>query len=138
MSKCKVSNSLALACFCERPMHPYEIASTLRERNKDESIKLNDGSHYAVVEALKKHELIAAHVTEREGNRPQRTVYRITDAGRLELIDRLSEFLSRPAREYTHFEAALSPLRSCLRKRQWPCSSSAAGHWKCGQPRLSR
>jgi DNA-binding PadR family transcriptional regulator len=113
VSKRKVSNPLALAvlaCLYERPMHPYEMASTMRERHKDESIKLNYGSLYAVVESLKKHELIAEHETEREGHRPERTVYRITDAGRLELIDWLSELLSRPAKEYTRFEAGLSLL----------------------------
>jgi DNA-binding PadR family transcriptional regulator len=89
-------------------MHPYEIASTLRERHKDESIKLNYGSLYSVVESLKTHALISDHETERQGNRPERTVYQITDAGRLELIDWLSELLCRPVKEFTQFEAGLS------------------------------
>ena len=111
MSRRKVSNPLALAalaCLYERPMHPYEIASTLRERHKDESIKLNYGSLYSVVEALKAHALITEQQTARQGNRPERTVYEITDAGRLELIDWLSELLCRPMKEYTRFEAGLS------------------------------
>lgn len=111
MSRRKVSNPLALAvlaCLYERPMHPYEIASTLRERHKDESIKLNYGSLYSVVESLKGHGLIADHETERQGNRPERTVYQITDAGQLELIDWLSELLCRPVKEFTQFEAGLS------------------------------
>ena len=33
-------------------MHPYEISTTLRTRGKEESIKLNYGSLYAVVESL--------------------------------------------------------------------------------------
>ncbi len=52
--KRKVSNPLALAvlaCLFERPMHPYEMASTMRERHKDESIKLNYGSLYTVTES---------------------------------------------------------------------------------------
>ena len=52
------SNPLALAvlaCLIERPMHPYEMASTMRERHKDESIKLNYGSLYTVTEALQRH-----------------------------------------------------------------------------------
>ncbi len=113
MTRRKVSNPLALAvlaCLYEKPMHPYEIASTLRERHKDESIKLNYGSLYAVVESLKTHQLIIEQETEREGNRPERTVYRLTDAGRLELIDWLSELLCRPSKEYTRFEAGLSLL----------------------------
>ncbi len=110
MTRRTVSNPLALAvlaCLSERPMHPYEMASTLRARHKDESIKLNYGSLYAVVESLQEHALIAAQSTARDGNRPERTVYAITDAGRLELTDWLSELLSRPAKEYTHFEAGL-------------------------------
>lgn len=109
--KRRVSNPLALAvlaCLFERPMHPYEMAATLRERHKDESIKLNYGSLYSVVESLKSHELIVELETAREGKRPERTVYRLTGAGRLELVDWLSELLCRPAREYTRFEAGLS------------------------------
>jgi DNA-binding PadR family transcriptional regulator len=89
-------------------MHPYEIATTLRERRKDQSIKLNFGALYTVVEALKLHGLISARESEREGRRPERTVYRLTKAGRIELIDWLSELISRPVKEYTQFEAGLS------------------------------
>ncbi len=110
-TKRKVSNPLALAvlaCLFERPMHPYEIATTLRERGKDQSIKLNYGSLYTVVEALQQHGLIVAQETEREGRRPERTVYRLTDPGSMELIDWVSELLSVPMKEFTNFEAGLS------------------------------
>jgi DNA-binding PadR family transcriptional regulator len=89
-------------------MHPYEMATTMRERGKDQSIKLNYGALYTVVEALKHHGLIVAQETERSGRRPERTVYRLTDAGRMELIDWLSELISTPVKEYTWFEAGLS------------------------------
>jgi DNA-binding PadR family transcriptional regulator len=89
-------------------MHPYEMATTMRERGKDSSIKLNYGALYTVVEALQKHGLIVAQETERAGRRPERTVYRLTDAGRMELIDWISELLSRPVKEYTQFEAGIS------------------------------
>jgi DNA-binding PadR family transcriptional regulator len=110
-TKRKVNSLLALAvlaCLTEHPMHPYEIATILRERGKDQSIKLNYGALYSVVEALQQHGLILAQETEREGRRPERTVYRLTDAGRMELIDWISELLSRPVKEYTRFEAGLS------------------------------
>jgi DNA-binding PadR family transcriptional regulator len=113
MARRRVSNALALAvlaCLYEKPMHPYEIANTLRQRHKDESIKLNYGSLYSVVQSLKSHALIVDQQTAREGNRPERTVYEITDAGRLELIDWLSELLSLPVKEFTQFEAGLSLL----------------------------
>jgi len=111
MTRRKVSNPLALAvlaCLFERPMHPYEMATTMRERGKDQSIKLNYGALYTVVEALQQHGLIIAQETERAGRRPERTVYRLTDAGRMELIDWVSELISTPIKEYTRFEAGLS------------------------------
>jgi DNA-binding PadR family transcriptional regulator len=105
------SNPLALAimgCLMERPMHPYEISQTLRYRGKEQSIKLNYGSLYSVVESLRKRGLIEAQETVREGRRPERTVYAITDSGTAEFEDWLSELISTPTREYTSLEAGLS------------------------------
>jgi DNA-binding PadR family transcriptional regulator len=106
-------NPLALAvlsCLYERPMHPYEVAQTLRSRAKHESIRLNYGSLYSVVDSLERRGLIAARETVREGRRPERTIYEITDSGSRELIDWLSELVATPAKEYLQFEAALSFL----------------------------
>ncbi|MGO9505350.1 MAG: PadR family transcriptional regulator [Streptosporangiaceae bacterium] len=111
MTRRRVSNPLALAvlsCLTERPMHPYEISATLRSRGKELSIKLNYGSLYAVVESLQKHGLIRALETTREGRRPERTVYEITEAGVTECEDWLAELLSTPVREFTSLEAGLS------------------------------
>jgi DNA-binding PadR family transcriptional regulator len=111
MGKRSRSNPLALAvleCLFERPMHPYAISQTLRTRGKHESIKLNYGSLYTVVEGLAKRGLIEAQETAREGRRPERTVYALTEAGRVEFTDWLSELVSTPTKEYTQFEAALS------------------------------
>jgi DNA-binding PadR family transcriptional regulator len=106
-----VSNPLALAvlsCLHERPMHPYEISTTLRTRGKEQSIKLNYGSLYSVVESLQKHGLITSRETTREGRRPERTVYEITPAGVEEFEDWLSELLATPVRDYHSLEAGLS------------------------------
>lgn len=111
MTRRRVSNPLALAvlsCLSERPMHPYEISSTLRSRGKEQSIKLNYGSLYSVVESLQKHGLIQTRETTREGRRPERTVYEITEAGVTEFEDWLAELLATPVREFTSLEAGLS------------------------------
>src|SRR5205823_5342846 len=105
------ANPLALAvlsCLTERPMHPYEIAATLRQRGKDASIKINYGSLYTVVESLLRRGLIEERETVREGRRPERTVYGITPAGQAEHDDWLGEMISRPEAGFTQFEAALS------------------------------
>ena len=107
------ANPLALAvliCLGERPMHPYEVATTLRQRNKHESVRLNYGSLYAVVEALERRGLIVPQETERSGRLPERTVYGLTDAGRVEIRDWLTDLISTPVNDYPSFEAALSFL----------------------------
>lgn len=111
MARRRVSNPLALAVLAllqERPMHPYEISRTLRERYKEFSIRLNYGSLYSVVEKLARRGLIEARETVREGRRPERTIYASTAAGRAEFEDWLSELLSTPQKEYPRFEAGLS------------------------------
>jgi DNA-binding PadR family transcriptional regulator len=111
VSRRRVGNPLALAvlsCLAERPMHPYEISTTLRTRGKEQSIKLNYGSLYAVVESLQKHDLIRTVETTREGRRPERTIYEITEAGVTEFEDWLAELLSSPVRDFTSLEAGLS------------------------------
>jgi DNA-binding PadR family transcriptional regulator len=107
------SNPLALAvlvCLAERDMHPYEVATTLRQRNKHESVRLNYGSLYAVVDSLEKRGLIEAVQTRREGRLPERTVYTLTSAGRIEVHDWLTELISTPVKDYPAFQAALSFL----------------------------
>jgi len=109
----KVSNPLALAVLAalrESPMHPYEMATTMRSQGKERSIKLNFGSLYTVVDNLAKHGFIEAVEASREGRRPERTTYRLTDAGRAELEDWLAELIGTPVKEYPQFEAALSEM----------------------------
>jgi DNA-binding PadR family transcriptional regulator len=109
----RVANPLALAILAvlrERPMHPYEMAATMRAEGKEHSIKLNYGSLYTVVGNLARHGLIEAVEAGREGRRPERTVYRLTEAGAAELDDWLTELIATPVKEYPRFEAALAEL----------------------------
>lgn len=113
MARSSRSNPLALAvliCLGERPMHPYEAATVLRQRYKHESVRLNYGSLYAVVDSLERRGLIEAQETERAGRLPERTIYRLTERGRAEIQEWLSELLSVPTKEYPAFVAALSFL----------------------------
>jgi DNA-binding PadR family transcriptional regulator len=107
----KVGNLLALAVLSyltRQPMHPYELGRTLREHDDARSIKFNHGSLYMVVQQLARAGFIVAQETTREGQRPERTVYALTDAGRNELRDWLRELVEVPQHEYPHFVAALS------------------------------
>jgi DNA-binding PadR family transcriptional regulator len=107
------SNPLALAVLAllfERPMHPYEMGVILKQRHKEESIKLRYGSLYTVIELLLRRAFIVARETARDGRRPERTVYEITPAGRDELRAWMTDLIAEPVKEYSQFEAALCLL----------------------------
>jgi DNA-binding PadR family transcriptional regulator len=109
--KRKVGNLLALAVMSyltQRPMHPYELGRMLREHGDARSIRFNHGSLYMVVGQLEKAGFVVAQKKTREGQRPERTVYALTDAGRDELHDWLRALVEEPEHEYPHFVAALS------------------------------
>jgi DNA-binding PadR family transcriptional regulator len=109
----KVSNLLALAVLgtvVQRPMHPYEIASLLRTRGKEDDMEIKWGSLYTVVRNLAKHGFIEVVDSRREGARPERTIYRITAAGHAELRDWTRELVATRHPEHPHFKAGLSVL----------------------------
>jgi len=109
--KRKVENLMALAVLAtvvQRPMHRYEIASLIRARGKDRDMDVKWGSLYTVVQNLAKHGFLEVVGTSRQGARPERTVYRITEAGRQEMLDWTRELLSTPEPEHPRFAAGLS------------------------------
>ena len=91
----------------ERAMHPYELAATMRERHHDEFIRLNFGTLYHTVEVLERSGLIVSVEREKEGRRPERTIYELTESGRELLVKVVGEILAQPTREYTNFAAGL-------------------------------
>lgn len=111
MRRRKVNNLLGLvvlAGLLPKPLHPYELARTLREWNKDSDIGFRWGSFYTVIANLAKHGFIEPLGSERVGARPERTVYRLTPTGRDELLDWVGELLSEPGGERPRFVAGLS------------------------------
>jgi DNA-binding PadR family transcriptional regulator len=109
----KSTHPLALAVLVllfEKPMHPYEMAATLKQRGKEQSIKLRYGSLYTVIGQLERQTFIEPTGTERAGARPERTTYRLTNTGEAEMNAWLRSLVSEPVKEYPQFEAALSLL----------------------------
>ncbi|GAA0574255.1 PadR family transcriptional regulator [Paractinoplanes ferrugineus] len=109
----KVGNPLALgvlSALAFRQMHPYEIASALKGWGKDRDLKIKWGSLYTVVGNLAKHDLIAEVESVRAGRRPERTIYRLTAAGRAELLDWTRELLSTAEPEAPLFRGGLSVM----------------------------
>jgi DNA-binding PadR family transcriptional regulator len=109
--KRKVANPLALAVLSylsREPMHPYELVRTLRRNGDERSVKFNPGSLYMVIRQLAKAGFIVESETTRDGNRPERTVYALSAAGREEWRDWLRELVEEPHYEYPQFVLALS------------------------------
>ena len=114
-AKRKVGNLLALAVLSyltHQPMHPYELGRMLRHNGDERSIKFNHGSLYAVVSQLARAGFIVEVATSREGRRPERTVYGLTDLGRREQHTWLRELVEQPQHEYPQLVAALSLIGS--------------------------
>jgi DNA-binding PadR family transcriptional regulator len=111
--KRKVANLMALAVLAtvvQRPMHRYEMASVMRARGKDRDMDIKWGSLYTVVQNLERNGYLETIGVTRQGARPERTVYQITNAGRDELVAWTRELIAEPEAEHTRFIAGLSVL----------------------------
>jgi len=98
----------ALSLLVEEPMHPYEMYQLLMARHEDRLVKVRPGTLYHAVGRLEERGLVETAGTDREGNRPERTTYRITPAGREALTARLQDMLAEPVNEYPSFPLAVA------------------------------
>lgn len=93
---------MVLALLREDDMHPYEMIRLMRHRNDDRIVPVTNGTMYHTVARLQKCGLLAEVGVDRDGNRPERTTYTLTDSGHgavqewvrreLPLLDRPVEF----------------------------------------------
>ncbi len=102
---------LVLALLHEQPMHPYQVHQNLVDRGDTRLVRVNAGAVYHGIERLEKEGLVEAVGTERSGNRPERTTYRITEAGRTAFATRLTSFLGDDHRP-TRCSRSASPRRT--------------------------
>jgi len=100
----------------EEPMHPYEMKQKMHERVYERAIPVKAASIYDTVERLAAAGLIEPVETSREGRRPERTIYRLTQVGADELNAWLRQLLEEPSREYPRFAAALMFMGALGRK----------------------
>ena len=114
MKKPVKHSAIALAILTmlyEEPMHPYRMQLLIKERGKDEVINVTQrASLYQTINRLEREKLIQPQSVSRDENRPERTVYELTDQGRKTMIDWMHKVLSTPSPEFPEFPAALSVL----------------------------
>ncbi len=97
----------ALALLAEKPMHPYEMYQTLNQSFQGCSLNVKPGSLYHTVARLVRCDYVRAVCTDREGKRPERTTYEITESGRAGLSAQVSSMLAEPVDEYPQFFIAI-------------------------------
>src|SRR6516164_425508 len=92
-----------------RPLHPYGIQRLLKQWGKDQVVNVSQRtSLYRTIDRLQAAGLVSVAETERDQQYPERTVYKITDAGRTVTREWLEEMLAVPKQEFPEFPAALS------------------------------
>ncbi len=99
---------MVLVLLAEAPMHPYEMQRLMQWRGKDQVVRVQRGSLYPAVERLARAGLIEPLETAREGRRPERTVYQLTEAGRDTAEAWLATMVRTVRNEFPEFPAALS------------------------------
>jgi len=100
-----------LSMLVEAPMHAYRMQQLIKERRKDDVVNVTQrNSVYQTIERLLREGLVEVAGTDRDAGRPERTTYRVTEAGRRQLAGWMREMLAIPAAEFPEFPAALSFL----------------------------
>ncbi|MEV7091461.1 helix-turn-helix transcriptional regulator [Amycolatopsis sp. NPDC051045] len=94
----------------EKPMHPYEMTQLMRERYVNMRVNVKAGSLYHTVERLNRDGLIEIVDTQRDGRRPERTVYGMTQTGLDEFNQRARELLGDLVEEFPAYLSGLAVI----------------------------
>jgi len=97
-----------LSLLRRQPLHPYEMRHRIRVQEIDRVIKVTHGTLYSTVDRLAATGLIEPVETSRDGRRPERTVYEITELGRDQLLDALRDGLMRATPDYPRLAMCLT------------------------------
>jgi len=98
---------MVLALLDEGDMHPYEMIRLMRMRRDDRLVAITNGTVYHTVARLERAGLVAEVGVDREGNRPERTTYTVTDAGASTVVEWVRRELTRTDRP-AEFRVALA------------------------------
>jgi len=82
--------TMLLGLINEKPLNAYEITKQLQFMNVKQWYNIADSTVYTTIRNLEKKKLISGTV-EKVGNMPDRTIYRITEKGKTELLNSLKK-----------------------------------------------
>jgi DNA-binding PadR family transcriptional regulator len=106
---------MVLALLREGDMHPYEMIRLMRHRRDDRLVSLQNGTFYHTVGRLERAGLLAEVGVDREGNRPERTTYTLTESGRDIVLEWVRRELPRTDRP-SEFRVALAEAHNLPRE----------------------
>jgi DNA-binding PadR family transcriptional regulator len=101
---------LVLWLLAEQPMHGYGIKRALTDGALRLWFSVEDASIYSLLRTLVKQGHAQAVGVEREGDRPERTLYAITPQGRTHYADLLERACAEPDSAGSPIQAALAAL----------------------------
>jgi DNA-binding PadR family transcriptional regulator len=88
---------VVLGLLREQPKHGYQILADIRERRLNVWAGVSPSSTYGVINRLEREGYIHESSREREGSKPERVIYEITEAGREHLADQIIRALRSKA-----------------------------------------
>lgn len=106
---------MLLALLAEGDMHPYEMIRLMRFRRDDRLVAITNGTVYHTVARLERAGLVAEVGVDRDGNRPERTTYTVTDAGTRAVAEWVRRELARTDRS-AEFRVALAEAHNLPRE----------------------
>jgi DNA-binding PadR family transcriptional regulator len=115
-----VPSPLAVLVLCalgERPMHPYEMLQLFTARREDRFANIRPGTLYHTVGRLEERGLVRVDDVARAGNRPERTVYAVTDEGAALARDHVASLLATPSTEFSDLNLALAEAHELPREQ---------------------
>lgn len=80
--------TMLLGFIYEKPLNAYEIIKRLNYMNVKWWFNIADSTVYSTLKTLEKKEFISG-TTEKVGNMPDRTVYKLSDKGKSEFVNTL-------------------------------------------------
>jgi len=98
---------LILGLLAGGPLHGHQIRRAAEQTGVEQWGGVKVGALYGMLHRLESESLVEPVRVEREGRRPQRTVYAITDEGREELAVHRNRALTQPALYSKTVEVAL-------------------------------
>ncbi|OPA81378.1 hypothetical protein BVG16_03450 [Paenibacillus selenitireducens] len=86
-----------LGLLMESNSHPYELKQRMKETSMQFYMKVQEGSLYYAIDQLRNDGCIEVVEILKDRNRPDKTIYRITESGKALLKDLILKEMSKPS-----------------------------------------